>query len=79
MRSRKKNPQISRFARALCAAHIPYPVTVSDFTNVFQQPSELNKIVLGFDLVSDECRFNLSHADGRERVYRRRGERLADA
>ena len=30
-------------------------------------------------LFSDECRFNLSHADGRERVYRRRGERFADA
>ena len=26
-------------------------------------------------LFSDECRFNLSHANGRERVYRRRGER----
>ena len=30
-------------------------------------------------LFSDECRFNLSHADGRERVYRCRGERFADA
>ena len=30
-------------------------------------------------LFSDQCRFNLSHADGRERVYRRRGERFADA
>lgn len=30
-------------------------------------------------LFSDESRFNLSHADGRERVYRRRGERYADA
>ena len=30
-------------------------------------------------LFFDECRFNLSHADGRERVYRRRGERFADA
>ena len=30
-------------------------------------------------LFSDECQFNLSHADGRERVYRRRGERFADA
>ena len=30
-------------------------------------------------LYSDGCRFNLSHADGRERVYRRRGERFADA
>ena len=29
-------------------------------------------------LFSDECRFNLSHADGRERVYCRRGERFAD-
>ena len=29
-------------------------------------------------LFSNECRFNLSHADGRERVYRRRGERFAD-
>ena len=28
-------------------------------------------------LFSDECRFNLSHADGRERVYR--GEHFADA
>ena len=30
-------------------------------------------------LFSDKCRFNLNHADGRERVYRRRGERFADA
>ena len=30
-------------------------------------------------LFSDECRFNLSHADGRVRVYRRRGECFADA
>ena len=30
-------------------------------------------------LFSDECRFNVSHADGPERVYRRRGERFADA
>ena len=30
-------------------------------------------------LCSDECRFNLSYADGRERVYRRRGERFSDA
>ena len=30
-------------------------------------------------LFSDECRFHLSNADGRERVYRRRGERFADA
>ena len=32
-------------------------------------------------LFSDECRFNLklSHADGREIVYRRREERFADA
>ena len=30
-------------------------------------------------LFSDECRFNLSHADGRERVYHRRGEHFADA
>ena len=30
-------------------------------------------------LFSDECRFNLSHADERERAYRRRGERFADA
>lgn len=30
-------------------------------------------------LFSDESRFNISHADGRERVYRRRGERFADA
>ena len=29
-------------------------------------------------MFSDECRFNLSHAGGRERVYRRRGERFAD-
>lgn len=29
-------------------------------------------------LFSDECRFNLSHADGRERVYRRNGERFVD-
>ena len=27
----------------------------------------------------DECRFNVSHADGRERVYHRLGERFADA
>ena len=27
-------------------------------------------------LFSDDCRFNLSHADGHERVYRRRGERF---
>lgn len=32
-----------------------------------------------FVLFSDESRFNVSHADGRERVYRRRGERFADA
>lgn len=30
-------------------------------------------------LFTDESRFNLSHADGRVRVYRRRGERFADA
>ena len=30
-------------------------------------------------LFSDECRFNLNHADGRGRVYRRRGVRFADA
>ena len=30
-------------------------------------------------LFSDECRFNLSHADGRERVYHRRVERFAEA
>ena len=30
-------------------------------------------------LVTDECRFNLSHADGSERVYRHRGECFADA
>ena len=30
-------------------------------------------------LFSDECRFKLSHAEGRERVYRRRRERFADA
>ena len=30
-------------------------------------------------LFSDECRFNHSHADRRERLYRRRGERFADA
>ena len=30
-------------------------------------------------LFSDECRFNLSHADGHKRVYTRRGERFADA
>ena len=29
-------------------------------------------------LFSDECRFNPSHANGRERVYRRRGERFGD-
>ena len=34
---------------------------------------------LGSDFISDECRFNLSHADGREKVYRRRGECFADA
>ena len=28
-------------------------------------------------LFSDESRFNLSHADGRGRLYRRRGERFA--
>ena len=30
-------------------------------------------------LCSDECRFNLSHVDGRGRVYRRKRERFADA
>lgn len=30
-------------------------------------------------LFTDESRFNLSHGDGRVRVYRRRGERFADA
>ena len=30
-------------------------------------------------LFSHECRFNLSHAEGRETVYRHRGERFADA
>ena len=30
-------------------------------------------------LFSDECWFNLSHTDGRERVYRRRRKRFADA
>ena len=34
---------------------------------------------LDFILFSDECRFNLSHAEGRQRVYRRRGERFADS
>ena len=29
-------------------------------------------------LFSDECKFNLSHHDGRIRVFRRRGERFAD-
>ena len=29
-------------------------------------------------LISDESRFNLSHHDGRIRVFRRRGERFAD-
>ena len=38
------------------------------------RPAEWNLI-----LFSDKCRFNLSHADGRERVYRRRGDRFADA
>ena len=35
----------------------------------------------GYDLIlfSNECLFNLSHADGRERVYRRLGEHFADA
>ena len=32
-----------------------------------------------FILFSDECRFNLSHADGRKRVYRHEGELFADA
>ena len=31
------------------------------------------------NLFSDECLFNLSHADGRERVYPYQGERFADA
>ena len=30
-------------------------------------------------LFSDESRFNLTHANGGERVYRRRGKRFADA
>ena len=30
-------------------------------------------------LFSDECRFNLCYAEGRERVYRRRVERFANA
>ena len=30
-------------------------------------------------LFSDESRFNVSHADGRQRVYRRRGERFRNA
>ena len=30
-------------------------------------------------LFSDECRFNLSHADGRERVYRLWGKHFANA
>ena len=30
-------------------------------------------------LFSDECQFNLSHAEGRERVYRRRVEHFANA
>ncbi len=30
-------------------------------------------------LFSDESRYNLSHVDGRHRVYRRKGERFADA
>ena len=30
-------------------------------------------------LFSNDCQFNLSHADGRERVYRRREESFADA
>ena len=34
---------------------------------------------MGLIWFSGECRFNLSHADGREGVYRRRGERFADA
>ena len=34
---------------------------------------------LDFILLSDECWFNLTHTDGRERVHRRRGESFADA
>ena len=30
-------------------------------------------------LFSDECRFIVTYGDGREKVYRRRGERFADA
>ena len=41
--------------------------------------SDIQTKSLGFDFVSDECQFNLSHADGCKRVYRRWGERFANA
>ena len=37
------------------------------------------RAVWDFILFSDECRFNFSYADGRERVYRRRGECCAES
>ena len=37
------------------------------------------RVVWDLILFSDECLFNLSHADGRERIYRRQGVRFADA
>ena len=44
-------------------------------------PSSLHFRRADWDLISfsDECQFNVSHADGRKRVYCRRGERFADA
>ena len=56
-------------------AHRPY------FGKILTQCHRTARIdVLIGDLIlsSDESRFNLSHADGRERVYRCRGERFAD-
>ena len=45
----------------------------------FHRHLHFGRADLDLILCSDEYRFNLSHADGRERVYRRRGERFADA
>ena len=46
MRSRKKKTQLSRFASALCAAHIHIRCQYRISQIFFQKPSQLNKIVL---------------------------------
>ena len=46
---------------------------------ILRSNSHFRRADWDFIWFSDECRFNLSYAKGRERVYRRRGERFAHA